>query len=107
VFLHDLGKLDELTYERAFNYTDEGRLVGHIAICLRILREHAVQIPGFPPQLLLSLEHLVLSHHGEKEFGSPVEPATPEAVLLHFLDNMDSKLAAVRQAIEVDQNGAA
>jgi 3'-5' exoribonuclease len=104
--LHDLGKLDELTYDRAFNYTDEGRLLGHMAICLRILREHASRLHDFPGTLLITLEHLILSHHGKKEFGSPVEPAIAEAILLHFLDNLDSKLAAVRQAIEMEEGGS-
>jgi len=103
VILHDIGKIDELTYDRGFGYSDEGQLVGHILIGLRMIDEKARQVPGFPPKLKLLLEHLVASHHGELAYGSPKTPATLEAMLLHHLDNLDSKVETVRQAVNRDQ----
>ncbi|HSH69987.1 MAG TPA: HD domain-containing protein [Deferrisomatales bacterium] len=90
-FLHDLGKLEELSPQSG-GYTDPGRLLGHILLGARLLRQRAEAVPGFPAELLLHLEHLVLSHHGQKEWGSPVLPQTLEAITLSFLDNLDAKL---------------
>lgn len=95
VLLHDLGKLRELGAMPVNEYTLEGRLVGHLAIGRDLLREACARIDGFPDELRIELEHLVLSHHGHREFGSPVEPATPEAIVLHHLDSLDSQLAQV------------
>lgn len=97
IFLHDVGKVRELTYDRAFAYTDEGQLVGHLIIGVKMLGEQAKRVPDltgepFPPELLLRLEHMILSHHGSYEFGSPKLPMTPEAIALHYLDNFDAKL---------------
>jgi 3'-5' exoribonuclease len=103
VLLHDLGKIHELTYDRSFGYSDEGQLVGHIAIGLRILHEKLVGLPDFPPKLRALVEHLVLSHHGQLEFGSPRVPLFPEAMLLHQLDNLDSKMETMRGLLERDR----
>ena len=97
--LHDLGKVYELHYERAFRYTDEGQLLGHIPIVLRLLDRKCSGLPDFPPQLKTLVEHLILSHHGKYEFGSPKLPSFPEALLLHYLDDMDSKLENMRSSI--------
>jgi 3'-5' exoribonuclease len=98
VLYHDLGKLRELGAMPVNDYTPEGRLVGHIVMGRDLLRQRCAAIDGFPPELQLHLEHLVLSHHGAFEFGSPVLPMTPEAVALASLDNLDSKLAQLWQA---------
>jgi 3'-5' exoribonuclease len=100
IVLHDIGKLDELSYGRGISYTTEGRLLGHISIGARKVREKIAAIPGFPPELATLVEHLILSHHGSLEFGSPSLPQTREAIALHFLDDMDSKMAAMRSSIE-------
>jgi len=96
VLFHDLGKLAELGAMPVNDYTPVGRLVGHIILGRDLLRERAGGIEGFPEELRLQLEHLVLSHQGRKEFGSPVEPMTPEAIALHMIDDLDSKLAVLR-----------
>jgi 3'-5' exoribonuclease len=100
--LHDLGKLDELTYEVAIDYSVEGNLVGHIAIGLGMLREAAGEVPGFPRDLLIQLEHLILSHHGTRDRGSPVEPMTVEAFILAAVDHLDATLHQVRRHIAED-----
>ncbi|HEY3452819.1 MAG TPA: HD domain-containing protein [Myxococcales bacterium] len=93
-FLHDLGKLKELTWERQTEYTDEGRLVGHLVIASEWIHERAACIEGFPPTLEAHLKHLVLSHHGTLEFGSPRLPQTLEAMILHHIDELDSRVAS-------------
>jgi 3'-5' exoribonuclease len=100
VLFHDLGKLRELGAMPANDYTREGRLIGHIVIGRDLLRERCAAIPGFPADLQLMLEHLVLSHQGTREYGSPVEPMTAEALVLHFIDDLDSKLDQLRRARE-------
>ena len=107
IFLHDVGKIDELSYERTFAYSDEGQLVGHLVMGVEMLRdkvERTADLMGeaFPPELLLRLKHMILSHHGSLEFGSPKVPMTPEAVALHHLDNLDAKLHAVTREIRDD-----
>ncbi len=97
VYFHDLGKLRELGAMPANDYTLEGQLVGHISIGLEMLGECAAVVPELPRNLFRHLQHLVASHHGRREFGSPVEPATAEAFALHHLDNLDSKLGQLRQ----------
>lgn len=99
-FLHDVGKVRELTYRAGFDYTDEGRLLGHIVLGVEMLRERAAQVSGFPRALLVHLEHLILSHHGENEWGSPKKPKTLEAFALHALDNLDAKITGARQWME-------
>jgi 3'-5' exoribonuclease len=97
IVLHDIGKTDELRYSRAIDYSTEGRLLGHIAIGLLLVREKIKSIPNFPEPLAALVEHLILSHHGSHEFGSPALPQFPEAVVLHFLDDVDSKMASMRE----------
>jgi 3'-5' exoribonuclease len=100
VVLHDIGKIDELRYTREINYTTEGRLLGHIMLGVGMVRDRIKSIPGFPPALAVMVEHLILSHHGTHEFGSPSLPQTREAVALNFLDDLDSKMAAIRVTLE-------
>ena len=100
IVLHDIGKIDELSYERATNYTTAGRLLGHVTIGTLLAREKIKAIAGFPETLAILIEHLILSHHGTYEFGSPSLPQTREAIALHFLDDMDSKMAAMRTTLE-------
>src|SRR5260221_4742221 len=83
VLLHDIGKIQELVYARTFGYSDEGQLIGHIVMGVKMLDEKARAIPEFPAKLLILVEHLILSHHGSLEWGSPKIPLLPEALLLH------------------------
>jgi 3'-5' exoribonuclease len=101
--LHDIGKIAELTYDRSFGYSTEGQLLGHIVIGLRMIGEKMAQVPDFPPRLRTLLEHLIVSHHGELEFGSPKTPLFPEAMLLHHLDNLDSKMECMRNMVARDR----
>jgi 3'-5' exoribonuclease len=100
--LHDIGKIEELSYARSFNYSAEGQLLGHIVIGLRIVGAKIDRFPSFPHKLRALVEHMIVSHHGELEFGSPKVPAFPEALLLHHLDNLDSKMEAMRAALQRD-----
>jgi 3'-5' exoribonuclease len=102
--LHDVGKIEELSFSRGFRYSTRGQLLGHISIGLEMVQEKMRQIPGFPPELKGQIEHMILSHHGKLEFGSPKEPVFPEALLVHFLDEMDSKLEAMRAQYVTDQD---
>ncbi|MBV9760741.1 MAG: HD domain-containing protein [Acidobacteriaceae bacterium] len=97
--LHDIGKLEELSYGRSFGYSPDGQLLGHIVIGLRMVGSKVEQIDGFPLKLRTLLEHMIISHHGELEFGSPKVPIFPEALLLHHLDNLDSKMDTMRHAL--------
>jgi 3'-5' exoribonuclease len=99
IVLHDIGKIEELSYERGVQYTTPGRLLGHITMGAMLVREKIKAIPGFPAELAVLVEHLILSHHGSLEFGSPTLPQTREAIALHFLDDMDSKMAAMRATL--------
>lgn len=101
ILFHDLGKTRELGAMPVNDYTLEGRLVGHVVIGRDLLRERCAAIENFPTELQLLLEHLILSHQGQLDFGSPVVPMTPEAFTLHFIDDLDSKLAQLRQAREI------
>jgi 3'-5' exoribonuclease len=106
--LHDIGKVAELCYERSFDYTDEGKLIGHIVMGVEMVEEKVRQLPDFPRSLATLVKHLLLSHHGQYEFGSPKRPKTLEAVILNFLDDLDSKINGVRTHIERDpDNGSA
>ena len=100
--LHDVGKLDELCYERAIGYTVEGQLLGHIVMEVETVSKAMNGIEGFPPNLKTVVQHLLISHHGEYEFGSPKLPMIREALVFHYLDDLDSKLAAARAALDVD-----
>ena len=101
--LHDIGKIEELTFDRSFSYSTPGQLLGHIVIGLRMIGDKLHGLPDFPPKLRMLIEHMVISHHGELEFGSPKTPLFLEALLLHHLDNLDSKMETMRAAVERDK----
>ena len=108
-FLHDSAKTDELTYDRELGYSDEGQLIGHVVMAVSTLDDKARQaakLSGeeFPAELLLRLKHMIVSHHGEYEFGSPKLPMTLEAIALHYLDNLDAKIHSVSQLLHDDAN---
>ncbi len=104
--LHDIGKIYELSYASAFDYTDEGKLIGHITIGVELINKKAAAIPDFPQDILMAIKHLILSHHGVLEYGSPKRPKMAEAVVLAFLDDMDAKVAALRVMTEDCEEGA-
>ncbi len=109
IFLHDLGKVRELGFDAAFVYTDEGQLLGHLVIGIEMLNEKAAlveQVLGesLPEEHLLRIKHMILSHHGSYEFGSPKLPMTPEAIFLHHLDNLDAKVNEFQSLIVSDPN---
>jgi 3'-5' exoribonuclease len=95
-FLHDIGKIHELAYNRSFSYTTRGQLLGHMVIELEMLHGKIDQVPNFPAELKTLVEHLIISHHGQYEFGSPKLPMFPEALVLHYLDDLDSKMESMR-----------
>jgi len=99
-FLHDIGKIHELAYNRSFSYTTRGQLLGHMIIELEMLQAKLALVPDFPVELKTLLEHLIISHHGQYEFGSPKLPMFPEALLLHYMDDLDSKMEAMRAQFE-------
>ena len=98
--LHDIGKLEELRWGTSFDYTLQGQLVGHITLGIAMIEKKLAALPGFPPALRMLVEHMVLSHHGQLEFGSPKLPMIPEAVLLHYLDDLDAKMHMMRSEFE-------
>jgi 3'-5' exoribonuclease len=109
IFLHDLGKVRELGFDAAFVYTDEGQLLGHLVIGIEMLHEKAAlaeQVLGesLPEEHLLRIKHMIVSHHGSYEFGSPKLPMTPEAIFLHHLDNLDAKVNEFQSLIASDPN---
>ncbi len=99
-FLHDIGKIHELTYNRSFSYTTRGQLLGHMIIELEMLQQKLAALPDFPDAMKTLLEHLIISHHGQYEFGSPKLPMFPEALMLHYLDDLDSKMESMRAHFE-------
>jgi 3'-5' exoribonuclease len=103
VLLHDIGKIHELSYDRGFSYTTEGQLLGHITMGVRMIEEKLRAFPDFPPRLRALLEHMILSHHGRLEFGSPKVPLFPEALLLHYMDDLDSKMECMRSMVAQDR----
>ncbi len=105
-FLHDLGKMRELSPTAGFDYTLEGQLVGHLVMGRDMVREKTATIDGFPDELLVHLEHLLLSHHGQLDWGSPKTPRTLEAMALHMADNMDAKLMGVVETLAASQSDA-
>lgn len=112
VFLHDSGKVRELSYHRTFAYSDEGQLLGHLTLGIEMLADKARTVPDltgepFPAELLLRLKHLILSHHGELAYGSPKVPMTPEAVALHAIDLLDSRIAIALREIGDDRGESA
>lgn len=100
--LHDVGKLDELCYERAIGYSTEGQLLGHIVMELETVVKAMDSIEGFPEKLKTVVQHILISHHGEYEFGSPKLPMIREALAFHYMDDLDSKMAAVRAAMAIE-----
>ena len=100
--LHDIGKVHELQTLPNSEYTDDGQMLGHIIIGLEMIAKEVDKIPDFPHETASLLKHLLISHHGEYEFGSPKLPATPEAMLLHFADNIDAKLTTFAEIYEKD-----
>lgn len=107
--LHDIGKLKEFEFKNLdVAYSIDGSLIGHIVLGRDMVREAAARIEAFPPETLRRLEHAILAHHGQKEFGSPVEPQTIEALILHFIDDLDSKVNIVAGAmLKHDPRGGA
>lgn len=108
-FLHDMGKIDELSYDRGFAYTDEGQLIGHLVMAIATLEQkvrEAQKLSGEPvaEETVLRLKHMIVSHHGEYEFGSPKLPMTLEAVALHLLDNLDAKMHSFHLLMRDDPN---
>ena len=103
--LHDIGKLEELEYDRSTHYTRDGNLVGHVTLGAMMARAAMAAIPDFPDVLRTQIEHLIVSHHGHKEFGAPVEPMTIEAMILSAADDLDAKINQVRQALAEDGEG--
>ena len=110
IFLHDIGKTRELSYDRVFGYTDEGQLVGHVVMGIEMLNDKVAKVPEltgepFPQELLLRLKHMIVSHHGAYEFGAPRLPMTPEAIALHYIDNLDAKVHSFTRDIREDRGG--
>lgn len=111
IFLHDLGKIRELSYETTFQYTDEGQLIGHLVIGVEMLSDKIRETEArteqtFPEETALRLKHMLLSHHGTYEYGSPKLPMTPEAIALHHLDNLDAKTNEFQSLIDSDPNAS-
>ncbi len=102
--LHDIGKIEELSFSRGFRYSTRGQLVGHISIGLELVHEKMRAIPDFPDRLRDQIEHIILSHHGRLEFGSPKEPMFPEALVVHYLDDLDSKLQSMQEQYRADKD---
>jgi 3'-5' exoribonuclease len=103
--LHDIGKLEELAYDRSTSYTRDGNLVGHVTLGAMMVRATMSAIPEFPDVQRTQIEHMIVSHHGHKEFGAPVEPMTIEAMILSAADDLDAKINQVRQALAEDGEG--
>ena len=97
--LHDIGKIRELSYSRSFDYSDPGRLIGHITLGVELINEKIGLIPDFPQELATELKHLIISHHGEYQFGSPKRPKTLEALILYYLDDLDAKVEGMQHFI--------
>lgn len=106
LLLHDIGKIYELSYKDGFNYTDSGKLIGHLLMGVELVTRKAALIKDFPEETLLLVKHTIVGHHGQIEYGSPVLPQTLEAIMVHFLDNMDSKLVAMTELLEKERGGA-
>ena len=98
--LHDIGKIEELEVDTAIDYTDAGRLLGHTVLTDRMVRGRIAEVPDFPPQLENLLVHMLLSHHGQKEYGAPIVPMTAEACALHYADNLDAHVQYFSQVVE-------
>lgn len=104
--LHDIGKIYEFSYDGLIAYSDEGRMIGHLVMGVEMINKKIETIPDFPPQLALELRHIILSHHGEFEYGSPKRPKTMEALVIHFMDDLDAKLNAFQSFVAADAANA-
>lgn len=104
LMLHDIGKIYEMSYEKSFGYTDEGQLVGHLIQGVEMVYDKIRGIPDFPEKIKTHIVHLILAHHGRLEFGSPKLPMTMEAIMVHYLDDMDSKLQGVMDLAAKEAN---
>ena len=102
-FLHDIGKIYEFSFDRAVEYTDRGQLLGHLVMEIEIVNEKIKIIPDFPEELAMLVKHMIISHHGSLEFGSPKLPQTLEAVMLHYLDDLDGKVQSIQSLLEKEQ----
>lgn len=102
-FLHDIGKVYEFSFDRAVQYTDQGQLLGHLVMEVEIVSEKIKAIPDFPEELAMLVKHMIVSHHGSLEFGSPKLPQTLEAVILHYLDDLDGKIQSIQSLLEKEQ----
>ena len=105
--LHDIGKIEELSYSRSFDYTTEGRLLGHIVMEVIYVNQVINHMVDFPEELRMQLLHLLVAHHGKNEFGSPKIPMTLEALILHYLDDLDSKIQVMTALSAEDTGGDA
>lgn len=99
-FLHDIGKVYEFTFDRAIDYTDEGQLLGHLVMEVELVEKKIAAVADFPAELAMLVKHMLVSHHGAYEFGSPKLPQTLEAVILHSLDDLDGKIQAIQNLSE-------
>jgi 3'-5' exoribonuclease len=106
-FLHDIGKIREFSYNRTIDYSDEGRLLGHLVLGVSMLEEKLLGFKKFPAETALYLKHMILSHHGEYEFGSPKRPKFLEAFVLHLIDDLDAKMNGIARFISKDKNEGA
>jgi len=102
--LHDAGKVYELGYKKSIDYTDEGRLIGHILLGFKLVEEKIRKLNGFPKDLAMLLEHIIISHQGRYEWGSPKRPKTLEALILHYLDEMNAKIKSFKETFEKGKN---
>lgn len=103
--LHDIGKIYEFSYDSLIEYSAEGRMIGHLVMGVEMINKKIETIADFPPQLALEMRHIILSHHGEFEFGSPKRPKTREALVIHFMDDLDAKLNAFDSFVANDSTG--
>ena len=95
--LHDIGKIEEIDVRKGFKYTDRGRLLGHITLGIMLFEELISEVKDFPGHMADALSHIILSHHGVEEWGSPKKPMFTEALIVHYLDNLDAKVMGVRE----------
>jgi len=102
--LHDIGKITEFSYDRLVEYSDEGRLIGHIIIGVEMIDRKIADIPDFPEPLAMELRHLILSHHGVLEYGSPKRPKTLEALMVHYVDDLDAKVNSFQEYLNDFRN---
>ncbi len=104
--LHDMGKVKELSYRHSLDYTDQGRLLSHIVLGIEMVNEKIRSVPDFPEELAALIKHMIISHHGAREFGSPEPPKTIEAVLLNYIDEIDSRINGIREFMASDDPNA-